>query len=45
MKIENVKIIDNSEVELLPLFDWHLGSKECDENMVDRIINYIKNTT
>lgn len=41
--LENVKIIDNSEVEILPLFDWHLGSEECDENMVDKIIDYIKN--
>lgn len=41
---ENVKCIDYSEIEILPLFDWHLGSHECDEDMVDRIIDYIKNT-
>jgi predicted MPP superfamily phosphohydrolase len=41
---ENVKFIDYSEVEILPLFDWHLGSHECDETMVDSIIEYIKKT-
>lgn len=42
--INIVKEIDSTEVEILPLFDWHLGSKECDEVMVDRIIDYIKKT-
>lgn len=43
-KPENVKVIDASEVQILPLFDWHLGSHECDEKMVDRIIEYIRKT-
>jgi len=43
MKIENVKIIDDTEVELLPLSDLHLGSKECDEELINKAIDYIKN--
>ena len=29
-------------IELLPLFDLHLGSYECDEGLIDSAINYIR---
>lgn len=29
-------------IELLPLFDLHLGSYECDESLIDNAINYIR---
>jgi hypothetical protein len=42
--VENVKTIDASKIQILPLYDWHLGSEECNEDLVDRIIDYIKKT-
>lgn len=38
----NVKAIEETSIEILPLFDWHLGSHECDEALVDRIIKHIQ---
>lgn len=42
--IERIKVINSNKVQLLPLYDWHLGSEECDEKLVDSIIDYIKKT-
>ncbi len=42
--IENIKIINDSKVEILPIYDWHFGSKECNEKLVDKMISYIKDT-
>lgn len=41
---ENVKIFDQSEIEILPLSDLHLGSSDCDENLINRAIEYIQKT-
>lgn len=42
--LENVKLIDSSTIEILPLYDWHYGSEECNEKLIHKIIKYISET-
>lgn len=42
--LSRVKVINSNQIQLLPLYDWHLGSEECNEKLVDNIIDYIKKT-
>lgn len=43
-ELNRVKQINSSKMELLPLYDWHLGADACNEKLVDKIIDYIKKT-
>ena len=42
MKVINFNI-DANEIELVPLADWHIGSKECDIELIKETTDYIKN--
>jgi predicted phosphodiesterase len=38
----NVKVVDFPEIKILPLYDLHVGSSECDEDLIDKAIKFIK---
>lgn len=44
MKVIKVDLKDREDIEILPLADLHIGSKECDIKLIKETIDYIKNT-
>lgn len=43
MRIVNFEV-DSNEIQIVPLADLHIGSPQCDENLIKEVTEYIANT-